>query len=100
MPSCPKSREATATRFVSSDRTAEFPKTLGDEVKIILPRGDGSYYRACPKCTGELDIEVGEWVAMQPDNHAHGYLISQLVSSMMDPGEILSEYEKTRFPER
>jgi len=50
----------------------EFPKKLGEEVKIILPRGDGSFYRACPKCSAELDIEVGEWVPMEPDNHAHG----------------------------
>jgi len=78
----------------------EFPVKLGEEVKIILPRGDGTWYRACPKCTAELDVETGEWVPMEPDNQAHGYLISQLFSSRMDPGEILREYRKARYPER
>ena len=78
----------------------EFPRQLGEEVKIILPRGDGTWYRACPKCSAELDVEVGEWVPACPDNLPHGYLISQLFSSRMDPGEILREYEKTRYPER
>jgi len=28
----------------------EFPEKLGQEVRIILPRPDGTFYRACPKC--------------------------------------------------
>ena len=79
---------------------AEFPTKLGEEVKIIRPRGDGSFYRACPKCSAELDTEVGEWVPAYPDRTTHGYLISQLYSSRMDPAEILREYRKTRYPER
>jgi hypothetical protein len=39
-------------------------------------------------------------VADFPDRPIHGYRISQLFSSMVDPGEILSEYRTTRYPDR
>ena len=78
----------------------EFPTRLGQEVRIIRERGDGSYYRACPRCGAEMDLEAGEWVADFPDRPIHGYRISQLISSKVDPGEILHEYRNTRFPER
>jgi hypothetical protein len=78
----------------------EFPKKTGARVKIILPRKDGTYYRACPKCSAELDIDQGEWVADFPKRSIHGYRISQLFSPKVDPGEILQEYRTTRFPER
>jgi hypothetical protein len=42
----------------------------------------------------------GEWVGEFPDRPIHGYRISQLVSSKVDPGEILEEYRATRFPDR
>jgi len=77
----------------------EFPAKLGQEVRIIRER-DGEYYRACPKCDAELDVEQGEWVAEFPDCKTHGYRISQLFSPKVDPGEILQEYRRTRFPER
>ena len=77
----------------------EFPTKLNEEVKIILPR-DGTYYRACPKCSHELDLDKGEWVADYPDRKTHGYRVSQLFSSKVDPGEILEEYRTTRYPER
>lgn len=69
-------------------------------MKIILPRGDGTFYRACPKCQKELDLAAGEWAPGHPGRHAHGYLISQLFSSKVDPGDILKDYQRTRFPER
>jgi hypothetical protein len=78
----------------------EFPDKLGQEVRIILPREDGTYYRACPKCEHELDVDQGEWVADFPDRAIHGYRISQLLSSKVDPGEILEEYRTVRYPER
>jgi hypothetical protein len=78
----------------------EFPVKLGEEVRIILPHESGAYYRACPKCTAELDLAAGEWVADFPERPIHGYRISQLFSSTVDPGEILSEYRTTRFPDR
>ncbi|MGH9317684.1 MAG: phage terminase large subunit family protein [Thermoanaerobaculia bacterium] len=78
----------------------EFPKKVGEEVKIILPRPDGSFYRACVKCSGELDLGAGEWVAEFPDRPVHGYRISQLFSSKVDPGEILREYRTTHYPDR
>jgi len=78
----------------------EFPTKLGREVKVILPREDGTFYRACPKCTAELDLAAGEWVADYPDNEIHGYRISQLFSDKVDPGEILKEYRTTRYPDR
>lgn len=78
----------------------EFPQKLGQEVRILLPRDDGSVYRACPKCSAELDPEAGEWVADFPDRQIHGYRISQLFSSKVDPAEILEEYRTTRYPDR
>jgi hypothetical protein len=78
----------------------EFPKALGQEVRIIRPRGDGTYYRSCPKCDAELDTALGEWVPEFPDREIHGYRISQLFSIKIDPGEILEEYRTTRFPDR
>jgi hypothetical protein len=78
----------------------EFPDKLGQEVRIILPREDGTYYRACPNCEHELDVDQGEWVADFPDRAIHGYRISQLFSTKVDPGEILEEYRTVRYPER
>ena len=78
----------------------EFPEKLGQEVKIIRKHRDGEYFRACVHCGGELDLDEGEWVADFPDRKTHGYRISQLFSSKVDPGEILREYRRTRFPER
>ena len=78
----------------------EFPKKLHQEVNVIRQRPDGSYYRSCPKCEAELDLSVGEWVADFPSRTIHGYRISQLISTKVDPGEILDEYRTTRFPDR
>lgn len=77
-----------------------FPTRLGQEVTIIIQRPDGSHYLACPKCAGALDIARGEWVADYPSRLIHGYRISQLFSATIDPGEILEEYQTTRFPDR
>jgi hypothetical protein len=85
-------------RWTALDK--EFPVKLGQEVKIIRQDEDGEYYRACPKCEGELDLDAGEWVADFPGRESHGYRISQLFSSKVDAGEILREYRRTRFPER
>jgi hypothetical protein len=80
---------------------AEFPKKLGeDDVRVIRPRPDGTFYRACVRCAAELDPAAGEWVAEYPDRPIHGYRISQLISSKIDPGEILREYRKAKHPER
>ena len=84
--------------WVAPDKA--FPRKLGEEVEIILLRPDGSFYLACPTCEAGLDLARGEWVADFPDRPVHGYLISQLFSSKVDPGEILREYRSTRFPER
>jgi hypothetical protein len=78
----------------------EFPRKLGEEVRIILLRPDGTFFRACPRCGAELDVAHGEWVADYTDRPIHGYRISQLFSSKVDPGEILLEYQRTRHPVR
>jgi hypothetical protein len=78
----------------------EFPVKVGMEVRILQLRGDGTCYRACSKCSRELDLHAGEWVADWPSREIHGYRISQLFSSTVDPGEILQEYRATRFPDR
>jgi hypothetical protein len=77
-----------------------FPTKLGERVRVILPRDDGTFYRACPSCDTELDLTLGEWVADYPSRPIHGYRISQLFSSKVDPGEILRDYQKTYNPER
>jgi hypothetical protein len=77
-----------------------FPVVLGQEVRIIQEREDGTFYRACPQCAHELDLDAGEWVADYPGRPIHGYRISQLHSAKVDPGEILRDYRTTRFPER
>jgi len=78
----------------------EFPLKLGQEVRIIREREDDTSYRACPRCDEELDLDRGEWVADFPSRSTHGYRISQLISSKVDPAEILREYRTTRFAER
>ncbi len=78
----------------------EFPVKLNQEVTVLLPDGEGNIYRACPKCSSEMDLDQGEWVADYPDRRVRGYRISQLDSIHVDPGEILEEYRTTRFPER
>jgi hypothetical protein len=83
-----------------TSREKEFPQKLAQDVRIILPRPDGSFYRACPKCEAELDLAAGEWVPDFPGREIHGYRISQLFSSKVDPGEILREYRTTRYPDR
>jgi hypothetical protein len=77
-----------------------FPEKLGQEVRILIPRPDGTVYRACPKCAAELDTEQGEWVADFPGRRIHGYRISQLFSSKVDPASILEDYRTTRYPDR
>lgn len=79
----------------------EFPRKLGQDVTVIRPKKSGvGFYRACPKCEAELDMAVGEWVPALPSRPIHGYRISQLISSKVDPGEILDEYRTTRYPDR
>jgi hypothetical protein len=77
-----------------------FPAKLGEDVRVIRERADGTFYHACPSCDAELDLALGEWVGDYPDRPIHGYRISQLFSSKVDPGEILREYRKTYNPER
>lgn len=78
----------------------DFPTKLGEEVRIILPAENGSYFLACRSCSAALDPNKGKWVADHPDRPIHGYRISQLFSSKVDPGEILQEYRTTRYPGR
>ncbi|MGH9867061.1 MAG: phage terminase large subunit family protein, partial [Candidatus Polarisedimenticolia bacterium] len=85
------------SRWVALDK--EFPDQLGKEVKIILPRPDGTFFRACPHCSHEVDLGAGEWVADFPGRPIHGYRISQLISPVVDAGQILSDYRITRYPD-
>lgn len=85
-------------KWVAPDKV--FPTKLGEEVPIIREREDGTCYLACPSCEAELDTSRGEWVSDYPERPIHGYRISQLFSSKIDPGEILREYRKTYNPER
>ena len=78
-------------------------ETFPDCVRV---RPDGTGYVACSKCGKELpplssfaDSEGGwtrhaEWVAKKPENSAymHGYRVSQLMSSTIDPADILKDF--------
>jgi len=77
-----------------------FPTKLGEEVRMLRERQDGSCYLACPHCYDELDVALGEWVADYPARPIHGYRISQLFSSKINPADILHDYQKTYNPER
>jgi hypothetical protein len=90
---CPRCNEWTSM-------VREFPRKPNEEVWVIRIRPDETAYRACVKCGGELDPEVGEWVATFPERKTRGYILSQLYSPLVDPGEILTEYRRTRFPDR
>lgn len=78
-----------------------FPTKLGEAVPIIrASKDDGRYRLVCPRCDTGLNLALGEWVADFPDRDIHGYLISQLHSPIVDPGEILHEYRTTLYPSR
>lgn len=61
----------------------------------IRRRVDGSAYRACIHCSGELHPHNGRWVALYPDKTKDliGWWISQLNSIYVDPTDILDAYE-------
>ncbi|OPY12288.1 MAG: Phage terminase large subunit (GpA) [Syntrophaceae bacterium PtaB.Bin038] len=66
----------------------EFPKCL-------RRRQDGTAYRACIRCGGEIHPRAGRWVAMSPSvKDCRGWWISQLCSMYVDPTAILNEYER------
>jgi len=90
---CPQCGEGTCLE-------KEFPMKLGQAVPVIGTRPNGTFYRACRACGGELDVNRGSWVPDFPGRPIHGYRISQLFSDKVDPGEVLQEYRTTRFPER
>ena len=77
----------------------EFPTSLNKEVRVIRERKDGTFFRACPMCGKALDMAKGEWVADHGGRPIHGYLISQLISPLVDASEILEDYRLTRFPD-
>lgn len=73
--------------------------------KRIVNGIDRKYARVCPKCTKELDLQRGEWVAEKPEiTDIRGYHISQLYSSLLSADAIFTDftdarksYEKARF---
>lgn len=85
-------------KWTALDR--EFPRRLGQEMRILQQRKDETWYRACRYCQAELDIAKGEWVADFPGRDSHGYLISQLNSSRVDPAEIATGYLQSPHPGR
>jgi hypothetical protein len=60
--------------------------------RVVLPGVSQVRGRARPRGRG-----VGPGL---PRREIHGYRISQLFSSKVDPGEILREYRTTRYPDR
>jgi hypothetical protein len=78
---CPKCGKETCLE-------TEFPNSLRRRV-------DGSVYRCCIHCEGELHPSKGRWVAQFPSKSKDlvGWWISQLNSMYVDPAYILSIYE-------
>jgi len=58
-------------------------------------RSDGTVFRACNKCGGELDPRNGKWEAKKPSlsKDLVGWRISQLNSLFVDPAKILDLYK-------
>ena len=66
----------------------EFPNSLKHRV-------DGTVYRSCIHCSGELHPSKGRWVAQYPSKSKDlvGWWLSQLNSVFVDPTYILEKYE-------
>jgi hypothetical protein len=91
-------------RYQSSDQRVwmlECP-ACGKETSLDLEfpaslrrRLDGTAYRACIHCKGELHPGKGRWVAQYPSKSKDlvGWWISQLNSAYVDPTLILNRYE-------
>lgn len=70
---------------------------LEHEFPECLPRRkDGTVFRACKKCGGEIYTRHGEWVAAHPGIEPRGYRISQLNHAKITPTIILNEFETGR----
>lgn len=54
---------------------------------------DGRAYRACMKCSAELDPSNGDWRPQNQKADFPGWWISQLNSIYVDPGKILTLFE-------
>ena len=78
---CPKCGKETCLDL-------EFPNSLRRRI-------DGTVYRCCIHCQGELHPSKGRWVALYPDKSQDlvGWWISQLNSIYVDPTYVLDKYE-------
>ena len=66
----------------------QFPDTLRDD-------GD-RVHRACFKCSREVFVADGEWVAQKPGRDARGNHVSQLCSPTINLAEVLEEWKNPR----
>lgn len=64
---------------------ADFPESLG-------VRNDGTVFRKCGKCGGEVHPRKGRWVEKYPGRESHGWWISQLNSMFVSPKSVLDSY--------
>jgi len=64
-----------------------------DWPESVKRRADGTAYRACKKCSGEIHTLHGDWVAAYPDRSKMGLWVSQLCSPTVSPQLVLDEYE-------
>lgn len=55
----------------------------------------GEAFRCCPKCKREIMLTDGRWVARNPGARAVGYQLSQMLSPMIDPGELVRDFTTT-----
>ena len=78
----------------------EFPKKLGRRSASCASARTGASTGPARAATTSSTSTAASGSRTSPTGQTHGYLISQLISSKVDPGEILREYRTTRFPER
>lgn len=81
--------------LLKCERCGEYT-CLEDTFPECLLEIGGRVIRACPKCQGELNPSIGEWVPKRPSiTDKRGYHYSQLFSHFVDPGEILHQFRTT-----
>ncbi len=57
---------------------------------------DSGYQLVCPECGAPVDKTKGRWRALNPEAPYRSFRISQLISPMVAPGELMEEWRKAQ----
>jgi hypothetical protein len=55
----------------------------------------GEAFRCCPKCKHEVFLDDGRWMPRNPGAKAQGYQLSQMLSPIIDPGDLVRDLQST-----